>query len=242
MGTFAYLSIELAAIAAAVFLGHVLVAGRRQKIAFGALAGVSVILLSWQGWRAAHSRHQAEDQAAKAIAQNAQEFRKAQEDAAEARRETLRYQDALVKLTGRQPAQSASQSPAPGGSVAASTANPPAALVLTDDQKGQLSKLFKKMGPHSIVVRYAQGNDESQRFADALAAVLRDAGWTFRSPKFIAWDQYPRGLVILVPDLTAVPRDADAFAAILNQVGIQVRWSEEQSLDPGTFDLLVGLP
>lgn len=242
MGTFTYLSIEIAAIAAAVLWGRVLVEGRRQKIAFGALAGVSIILLSWQGWRAAHRRQQAEDQVAKAIAQNAQEAKKAQEDAAEARRETLRYQDALVKLTGRQPAQSARPSSALDGSSAAGTANPATALVLTDDQKGQLSKLLKKMGSHSIVVRYAQGNDQSQRYADALGAVLRDAGWTFRSPKLILWDQYPQGLVILVPDLTAVPRDADSFAAILHQAGIEVRWSEEQSLDPGTFDLLVGLP
>lgn len=242
MGTFAYVAIEIAAIAAAVLWGRVLVDGRRQKIAFGALAGVSIILLIWQGWRSSHRRHQAEDQASKAIAQNAQDAKKAQEDAAEARRETLRYQDALVKLTGRQPAQSANQSSAPGGSGAASTANPATALVLTDDQKSQLSKLLKKMGSHSIVVRYAQGNDQSQRYADALGTVLRDAGWTFRSPKLILWDQYPQGLVILVPDLTAVPRDADSFAAILHQVGIEVRWSEEQSLDPGTFDLLVGLP
>ena len=143
-----------------------------------------------------------------------------------------------MKLTGRQPAESASQPP----TTAASAANSATPRSLTDEQKSQLSKLLKKMGPHSIVVRYAQGNDESQHYADALAAVLRDADWTFRSPKFILWDQYPRGVVILVPDLTAVPRDADTFAAILNQVGIDVRWSEEQSLDPGTFDLLVGLP
>jgi hypothetical protein len=240
MGTSVYLAIELAAVAAAALLGHILAGGRRQKIAFGALAAASFILLSWQGWRASHHRHQAEVQAVSAIARNAQELSKAQEDAAEARRETLRYQEALLKLTGREPAQNTSPPPASGGSGASNTANP-VARVLTDEQKDQLSKLLKKMGPHSIVVRYAQGNDESQHYADALAAALRDAGWTFRSPKFILWDQYPRGVVILVPDLTAVPRDADAFAGILNQVGIEVRWSEEPSLDPGTFDLLVGL-
>ncbi|HEV2493600.1 MAG TPA: hypothetical protein VG204_11085 [Terriglobia bacterium] len=242
MGTFVYQAIELAAIAAAVLLGHVLTTGRRQKIAFGALAGVSFILLGWQGWRAARSRHQAEEQAAKALAQNAEALKKAEEDAAEARRETLRYQDALLKLTGHQPAQNPSQASSSAGSGASNTANPATARALTDEQKSQLSKLLKKMGPHSIVVRYAQGNDESQHYADAFAAVLRDAGWTFRSPKFILWEQYPRGVVILVPDLTAVPRDADAFSGILNQVGIDVRWSEEPSLDPGTFDLLVGLP
>lgn len=240
MGTSVYLAIELAAAATAALLGHVLLGGRRQKIAFGALAGFSLVLLSWQGWRDARGRHQAEEQANQALAQNAQELKKAQDAAADAHRQTMEYQDALLKLTGRQPAQSSNQQPVGTGADASNAGTPGPARVLTDEQKSQLAKLLKKMGPHSIVIRYAQGNDESQRYADALAAALRDARWSFRSPKFILWNQYPHGLIILVPDLAAVPRDADEFASILNQVGIQVRWSEESSLDQGTFDLLVG--
>jgi hypothetical protein len=247
MGTFLYLAIETLAIAVAAYVGRALAIGRRQKIAFGALAAVSMVLISWQGWRSARGHRLAQQEAAKALDQDALRVSAARDETAEARREAQLYRQELAKLSGREPAETAGQpqeraGPHPAGSASAPGGVSAGPRVLSGEQRDEIVKLLKKMGPHSIVVRYAQGNDESQHYADALASVLRDAGWTFRTPKFVQWSDYPHGVVILVQDLQAVPRDADQFAIVLNKAGIQVRWSEESSLDPGTFDVLVGPP
>ena len=246
MGTFVSIVLELAAIAIAGWRGRFLPAPRPQKLGFAALGLVSIILLGWQGWRVAQARRLVEQQALK----DAQAIRKAQDEADQARIESTLYEQRVLRLGGKAQPEAAGSSDAGAArqterptNTSGTPGNPSVpARVLTSEQKTELEKLLKKMGRHGIVVRYAKDNDEAQRYADAFASVLRDAGWTFRPPKFILWSQEPRGLVILVPDLTDVPRDADDFALSLNKVGIQVKWLEESSLDAGTFELMVGAP
>ena len=254
MGTFVAIVLELAAVAIAAWRGKIHPGPRPPKLAFAALGLVSVILLGWQGWRVSRAHHETELQAQN----DAQAIRKAQDDADQARIEAEQYEQRVLHLGGKaQPESARSSDPGAGAQtgnpqagnptnpsgVPGAAANPSgAARVLTSDQRIELRKLLKKIGPHGIVVRYAKDNDEAQRYADAFASVLRDAGWTFRQPKFILWKQEPRGLVIMVPDLTDVPREADDFALSLSKVDIQVKWLEESSLDAGTFELMVGAP
>ncbi len=239
MGTFFYvaITIEVLAIVMVALGARILYLRRRQKVAFGILAGVSIVLLTGQGWQNVKRQRLVEQEAKKANEESMQALKRMREATAETEKQGQEYRRELSKLVGQQAVGAASGSNL-GNVVNKSPAGPRA---LASDQRGELVKLLKKMGPHEIVVRYAQDSEESQRYANALAGALRDAGWKFRSPKFLLWNQDPQGVVILVQDLQAVPRDADEFALALNKVGIEVKWQEESSLDPGTFDLMVGL-
>jgi len=226
--------IEILVIAGVVLAGGILALRRRQKIAFGVVAGISFVLLVVQGWQNVKRQRLVEQEEKKAHEANLQALKRLRDATAEVEKQGQDYRRELGKLTG-QPAGGPASGPTAGNNPAA------APRALTPGQHDELVKLLKKMGPHAIVVRYAQSSEESHHYADALASALKDAGWTFGQPKFLQWQQDPQGMVILVPDLRAVPRDADEFALILNKVGLDVKWQEESSLDDGTFDLMVGV-
>jgi hypothetical protein len=113
---------------------------------------------------------------------------------------------------------------------------------LTAAQHDKIVELLRNAGKFELAVRHTEGNAEAQRYADMFSQAITDSGWTLRRPKFLIPEKETLGVWVMVQDREHPPDGASQLLEALRAAGIDAQGVEVPALNPGTFDLVIGLP
>jgi hypothetical protein len=110
------------------------------------------------------------------------------------------------------------------------------------EQQKKLASLLRASGIFETAVRHTVGNADAQRYADTFANAITSSGWSLRQPKFLIPLKETFGVWVLVQDREHPANGATQLLEALHACGIEAQGIEVSGLDPGSFDLMVGLP
>jgi hypothetical protein len=112
-------------------------------------------------------------------------------------------------------------------------------------QRARLLDMLKQFAKGPITISCLNGNAESCGFAQEIADLLKDAGWTVEGPRdmvlFGSNGQPPRGLFLTIKDGRNPPPQANVLIQLLNSSGFLTQGEQNPRLEEGKLNLLVGV-
>ena len=88
------------------------------------------------------------------------------------------------------------------------------------------------------------GDAGSMRFAEKLSSAFKQAGWKFKGDEGYRqsiFDRVPEGVIVHVHSKEDVPRALLTFIGTLKYFGIEVKGSIREQIQPGHFNIVIGL-
>ena len=112
-------------------------------------------------------------------------------------------------------------------------------------QRARMLDMLRQFAKGPITITCLNGNGESCGFAQEIADLLKDAGWTVEGPRdmvlFGANGQPPRGLFLTVKDGRNPPPHANVLIQVLNSSGFLTQGEQNPRLEEEKLNLLVGV-
>jgi hypothetical protein len=109
------------------------------------------------------------------------------------------------------------------------------------EQREKLVSILKGATPISITVLHAQGDHESQVYADFFVSSFKEAGWTILEPGVLLETRQGEGVRIAVHEIKTAPQGAILLQNALKEIGVDAQGWESPLVPVGSFWLYVGV-
>jgi hypothetical protein len=108
-------------------------------------------------------------------------------------------------------------------------------------QTQQLSALLTQGRQEAIVIEFSAGDGEAYRFAEQLARILQQSGWTIREfNRTTTIGIEPIGIIFWIHRMDTIPPGAQILKEFLDTIGLQTEWRVVSGLLGAPVKLLVG--